>query len=131
MTKPAPIDFETRVLQYRQLRDKIKEEQDAFKAAMQPKLDMLQRLHDIILLGLQNTKQDSAKTKHGTAYLTTKNSATIADAGAFRRHVIGTQAFDLVDWKANPVAVAAFIEENKDAPPGVNFSSVLRANVRK
>jgi hypothetical protein len=66
----------------------------------------------------------------GTAYFSSKKTATIADKAAFRRFVIGGELFDLLDWKANAIAVENFVKENKELPAGVNFTveQTLRVN---
>jgi hypothetical protein len=47
------------------------------------------------------------------------------------RYVIGNEAWDLLDRKANVKAVEDFIEENDLAPPGVNFSTTYVVGVRR
>lgn len=74
---------------------------------------------------------DSVKTPHGTAYRTTRRSASIADGAVFRQYVIDNENFDLVDWRANAIAVDDFIKENGVQPPGVNFSSTYTVGVRR
>lgn len=125
------MDFEKRITQYRQLRDMIKAEDEAHKKRMEVKRKALDTLGDIILSMLNQTGQESAKTAAGTAYVTNKVSATIADAAAFKRHVIGAEAWDLIDWRANKTAVEEFVKENNDAPPGVNYSKMRKVGVRK
>ena len=125
------FDFEKRVRQYVMLRDKIRAEDDAHKERMQPMRDALDQLNGHILGMLNATHQENAKTQFGTAYRKTTKSATIADMAAFRRHVIGTEAYDLVDWRANAKAIAAFIEETNTPPPGVNFMTHIDVGVRR
>jgi len=45
--------------------------------------------------------------------------------------VIGSEAWDLLDRKANVTAVSDFIEENNAPPPGVNFSTTYVVGVRR
>lgn len=124
-------DFEKRIAQYLALRDK----RDEIKKRHQDELDkingLLDQLGDYLQACLNNTRQDSARTKIGTAFIDTKRSATIADAAAFRRHVIGLEAWDLVDWRANAPAVTKLIEETGEAPPGVNYSTRRVVKVRR
>lgn len=116
---------------YVRLRAKIKEKDDAHKEAMKPMREMQERLNGLILQHLQRNNEESAKTKFGTVYKINRKSATIADQSEFRRHVIGSQDFDLVDWRANALAVEKFIEENNTVPPGVNYRVYVEAGVRK
>jgi hypothetical protein len=66
----------------------------------------------------------------GTVFKKTSESASIADKDAFRRHVIGSQDYDLVDMKANVPAVRKHIATVGEAPPGINFSSFASLGVR-
>lgn len=123
--------FEERVGQYVRLRDMIKEKDDAHKEAMKPFRDTLEQLGGILLTMLNQSGQDAAKTAAGTAYVTVEASATIADPEQFKRHVIGSEDWSLIDWRANKTAVKAFVEENQAAPPGVNFTTIRKVGVRR
>jgi hypothetical protein len=134
MNAPSPppiIDMEKRVGQYVALRDKIKAIKERHSQELAPYNEALDKLGNLLLGALNTTHQDSAKTGAGTVYKTEKKSATIADQAAFRRHVIGSQAWDLIDMKANAPAVAAFIEEHQTPPPGVNYTVHIEVGVRR
>jgi hypothetical protein len=130
MTQTTPLG--TRVAQYIQLRNKIKQMDDEHDAKMKPFKDALVQLNGIILAGIAAEGVESIATPLGTAYRYTKKSATIADGSEFRRFVIGSEAFDLVDWRANAKAVEDFINENGgNPPPGVNYNETALIGVRK
>ncbi len=128
---PVTADMETRIAQYVGLRDKIKELDDQHKAKMKPYREMLEKLNNMLLANLLTVGGNSVATDAGTAYVTTKKSATLADTAAFRRFVIGGELWDLIDMKANAPAVEAFIEEHKSPPPGVNFTTHNEVGVRR
>jgi hypothetical protein len=66
----------------------------------------------------------SIRTEEGTICRKEKASASLIDKDAFRRHVIGTESWDLLDWKANLTAARDFIKEHAgEKPPGVEISS--------
>jgi hypothetical protein len=129
----ADLPIATRISQYVKLRDKIKRMNDAHKEKVAPFNGALEGLNGIMLDLLNKAETDSATAKGiGTAYKTTTKSATIADASEFRRHVIGAEAWDLADWKANAKAVEEFVEENDGVlPPGVNLRVETRVGVRR
>ena len=129
MVPPATMD--ALVAQYVKLRDKIKESDDAYKAKMAPAKDYLEKLNGVLLQQLQAAGAESVKTPYGTAYKTTKRSATVADSGEFRGFVIENRAWDMADWKANAPAVEAYLQENQQLPPGVNLTSVVVTGVRR
>lgn len=124
-------DFEKRISQYRQIRDKIDTLKEEHKAQLAPYEEAKEQLGAYLLSMLNQTGQTSARTKAGTAFISKDSSATIADAAAFRRHVIGSEAWDLVDWRANKTSVTALVKETGEPPPGVNYSTVYKVGVRK
>jgi hypothetical protein len=92
---------------------------------------MLDKLNAVLLEHLNVINGESVRTDTGTVYRTEKKSAGLADPDAFMRYVIGNEAWDLLDRKANVTAVSDFIEENNSPPPGVNFSTTYVVGVRR
>jgi hypothetical protein len=131
MTQSQPVDINTRIEQYVLLRAVIKQKDDDHKKAMEPYRSALEALNSVLLNHLNTNGVDSAKGSAGTVYKTKKASATIADMDAFWTYCVGTGQFDLIDKKANVVAVADHIEQHKAPPPGVNYSTVEVVGVRK
>ena len=130
MSETEPIDFDKRVSQYVQLRDKIREIEKRHKEELSPYKAALDKLGDILLTHLNDTNQERAGSAHGTAYKSTKDSCTIADKDAFWQFVNTlTDPRDMIDFKANVVAVREFMETNKTPIPGLNFSSRLEVGV--
>jgi hypothetical protein len=98
---------------------------------MKPYKEMLDKLNSVLLDHLNTINGESVRTDTGTVYRTEKKAASLADPDAFMRYVIGSEAWDLLDRKANVTAVSDFIEENNAPPPGVNFSTTYVVGVRR
>jgi len=137
MAQPT-VDIDTRVNQYVKLRDKIKELEDQHKAQLAPYREALEQLNSTLLDHIQNVGAESIRTSHGTVYRLEKKSATMADKTAFWTFVVATGQWDLLDYKANPVGVKAFIDEqienknpNPSPPPGINYSTRYEVGVRR
>lgn len=126
-----PSNMNQLVDQYVKLRDKIKVADDAHKTKLKPAREYLALLESKLMDQLNQIGGDSVKTPHGTAYRTTRRSATIADGKVFRDYVIANAEFDLVDWKANATAVDDHIKNNQVPPPGVNFVTAFTVGVRR
>lgn len=124
-------DFEKRIAQYLALRDKKDEMRERHAKEMEQINTLLDQLGGYLQVCLNNTNQSSARTKVGVAFIDTKRSATVADAAAFRRHIIGSEAWDLVDWRANAPAVSKLVDETGEPPPGVNYSTRRVVKVRR
>lgn len=136
MAEPAPVspafpDMGKRVKQAIDLRDKIKTIQKRQKEELRPYLEVQEKLEMLILSWLNATNSKNVATEHGTAYITTRNSATVADMEVFWQFVQEKGLYDLIDKRANAPAVAEFIEANGSAPPGVNFRQMQDVNVRR
>ena len=97
---------------------------------MKERRALLSWLGSDLLNMLNATGQDSAKTKEGTAYITTQVSATLRDAEEFRRFVIDGQRWDMLDWRANKTAVKDWVAEHQNEPPGVAYNPVRVVGVR-
>lgn len=128
---PPTVDINKRIEQYVKLRDEIKRQEDDFKAKIKPYKDTLEKLNCALLAHLNAIGGDSVSAEAGTVYKTAKRSASIADRDLFWNHVMGTQDFDLLDWKANVTAVTAYVEENQSLPPGVSLSTTHVVGVRR
>lgn len=126
-----PEGIDDLVAQYIKLRDKLKEADDAHKEKTKAARDYLEQLSGKLLERLNDVGGESVKTESGTVYRTTRRSATIADGGTFRTYVIENAQYDLVDWRANALAVADYITEHAAPPPGVNFSTAFTVGVRR
>jgi hypothetical protein len=126
-----PDNIDELVARYVKLRDKLKEADEGHKKKTEAARAYLDQLNGKLLERLNAVGGDSVKTPHGTAYRTTRRSASIADGAVFRQYVIDNENFDLVDWRANAIAVDDFIKENGVQPPGVNFSSTYTVGVRR
>jgi hypothetical protein len=126
-----PDNVDELVSRYIKLRDKLKEADEAHKLKTQAARAYLDTLNGKLLERLNEIGGDGIKTPHGTAYRTTRRSASIADGAVFRQYVIDNASFDLVDWRANANAVDDFIKENGSQPPGVNYSVAYTVGVRR
>lgn len=117
---------------YIRTRDKISEIEKRHKDELKPLKEALDKLNTQIIDLIQQTGGNSVNIKGvGTAYLITDVSVSIADPGEFKRHVIGSEAWDLIDWRANKTAVNDFLTEQHGLPPGINYSTRIKAGVRR
>lgn len=73
----------------------------------------------------------SFKTKHGTAFLTTKDYANVENWDATLDFIKKNDAYDMLNKAVNKTAVRGYIEQHKSVPPGVNYGTKIEVNVRK
>lgn len=73
----------------------------------------------------------SFKTKHGTAFLSTTDYATVADWDSVLSFIQENGSFEMLNKAVNKVAVREYIQANKVVPPGVNYGTKIGVNIRK
>lgn len=116
---------------YIRLRDKkaeIAKERKAEEAAVQEKMDKLELQ---LMSAFDKMGVDSMKTESGTAYTSTRTSATISDKDSFMLHVKTNLAWDLLETRVSKSAVDAYAAEHGDVPPGINLRTERTVNVRR
>lgn len=117
---------------YIQLRDKkaqMKAEFDQQVAPVQEKMDKLEaKLLDVF----NQTGMDSVKTEFGTAYATTRSSASVADRDTFMDFVKANEEWALLEVRVSKTAVDQFRSANdNELPPGINIREERVVNIRR
>ena len=137
MTTPAiaaanvSATVDKRVEQYIKVRDAIKAANEAHELQIKPLVELQNLLTGWMQNFLEQAGADNIKTAHGTCYMTTRYTASLADPEAFMKYVIDNEAFDMLDRKANVTAVKDYVAEHSALPPGVNLSSISTVGVRR
>ena len=124
-------NIEKRVKQYVGIRDAIKAMKDKHEKELEDLVDIQNKLTGIIQTCLEAVGAESIKTSEGTAYTTTRYTASLQDPAAFMQFVKDTDNFDLMDRKANAPAVRDYVAEHGTLPPGVNLSSISTIGIRR
>ena len=125
--KPAEL-----VNEFIKLRDGKKQFEELVAARVEAQFNTrMKEIENQLLDLLNNLGVESIAGKGGTAYKKVSTSVTIADAREFRRHVIGTEGWDLADWRANKTIINEMVEQGQEIPPGVNRSTFLTIGIRR
>ena len=121
------------VANYIKLRDKkslLKKQYDEKVAKVDAVMD---RMEAIILKTFQDSGIDSARTDAGTAYISTRTSATVGSREELFQWI--QEDFEersiFLENRVSKVAVEQFKAANDDLPPGVNFRSEVTVGVRR
>lgn len=130
-SNPEPIDVDGCAALYVEIRDKITELKAKLKEELKPYNKGLEDLDTILLKHLQDQGAKSISTTSGTVYQRVERSATIRDKKAFSDFVKANDQFDLIDWRANKVAIFDFMEKEAVDVPGVNTSAYMTIGVRR
>ena len=125
------MNHEELVMRYRQLRDRKVEMQERHKEELAPVNKLMQAVENRMLKEMLEEGFESIKTKAGTAYKTTRTSASVADRTAFLDFVREEGMWEMLESRANKLAVEAYREETGDLPPGINWREDVGVNFRK
>lgn len=129
-TQNVSEDMQKRVLQYREIREAIERVKEKHEQELKPLRDIQEILSGRIRVFMETNKLENLRTKHGTATISTRYTATVADAEAFMNFVKDGN-WDLIERRANSTAVRAYTEEHKHLPAGVNLSAVQTVGIRR
>lgn len=131
------MNVDTLTAKYVELRDRkaaIKKAADEETA----KLDILQeKIEDKIKEIMHVNGVTSLKTPHGTAYISYKESATVADWDVLLAFIKKEEAFDLLEKRVSKTACKDRMEQDRNGqytnppPPGVNFVRLEGVSVRR
>lgn len=116
---------------YIKLRD-LKAKLDAeHKERIGPITTAMDRAEAALLQMFDQLGIDSAGCEAGTAYRTTKTSATVADMDAFLEFVKTNEAWHFLERRVAKTQVDEYVAANNDLPAGINYSSMVSINVRR
>lgn len=124
------FDASIAVEQLRQMKAKVKEIEDKHEEELKPWKEGIQKYSNYLLGYLQQINTQSLKTGKGTINQVKKTSWRIEDSDEFRRHVIGAQDFDLIQWHVSKTVADTRFEKDSSLPPGTVRDVVITLGVR-
>lgn len=116
---------------YVELRDnkaQLKGEYDAKVATIDKKLD---KIEGALLKTFDTAGMNSFSSDNGTAYISTRTSASVADKDVFMSYVKATGEWHLLETRASKLAVEQVKAETGELPPGLNWSETRVVNIRR
>lgn len=125
------IDVKEIVAKYIKLRDLKAKLDGEHKDRVAAIVAALSKAEGAIMAQFQLLGIESAGTEDGTAYTSTKTSATVADMDAFLAFVKKEEAWHMLERRVAKTTVDEYVAANGDLPPGINYSSVKTINVRR
>lgn len=116
---------------YIKMRDKKAQMKAEFDASVAPLNEKMEKLEAKLLDVFNKTGMDSVKTEFGTAYTTTRVTASVADREIFMTHVRENDDWALLEVRAAKSAIEQYRENNNDLPPGISMREERVVNVRR
>jgi hypothetical protein len=124
-------DMDKRVSQFVQVRDALKRLEDEYDLKAKPLRELQAVLSGRLRAFMEASNVDNFKTASGTAHISTRYTASLADPDMFMRFVIEKGAFELIDRRANATAVRDYVKDNGELPPGCNLNGIQTVGVRR
>lgn len=124
------MDYQKAVQQFVKLRselDSMKKRHQELEREVRNKMELLEQW---ITTQADTDGLKTVSTPAGTAYWSTLVNCSVAAPSEFTDFVFDNEAWDLMEKRASKKAVKAYVEENGEPPPGVNFSTYRSFNVR-
>jgi hypothetical protein len=118
------FDLGERIKQVREMEAFLEKQQEELDAKYERHHKFVETGRAEILAFLNQTNQKSANTEFGGCHWKPKITYRVEDKDAFRRHVIGAEAWELITWAAGAVNCEAFTAEHKMPPPGLVRNAV-------
>ena len=129
MTQTITVDMV--IEKYVATRDLIAEKKKALDAELAD-LKVLQEKREAWLMSEMNrVGASSMKTPHGTSYIETMDSVSVADWETFFGWVQANAEFEFLTHAVSKTAVKQRLEDGQAPPPGVNYSTFKGIKVRR
>jgi phage host-nuclease inhibitor protein Gam len=116
---------------YIKMRDRKAELKAEFDAKVAPLNEKMDKLEAKLLHVFNETGMDSVKTESGTAYATTRVTASVADKEIFMAHVRAHDDWGLLEVRTSKTAIDQYRSVHDDIPPGVSMREERVVNVRR
>lgn len=116
---------------YIQMRDKKAQMKADFEASIAPLNEKMEKLEAKLIDVFNKTGMDSVRTEFGTAYTTTRTTASVADRDTFMDYVKANEEWSLLEVRASKTAVEQFKAIHDDIPPGVSIREERVVNIRR
>lgn len=120
------------VMKYIELRDMKAQLKAEYEAKVAPVQAAMDKAEAYLLSEMSRTGTEAFKTSAGTAYISTKTGANIANWDLFKDFLVAQEdPYMFLDRRVNKTAVEEFSKENADLPPGINWRVERSVNVRR
>jgi hypothetical protein len=118
------FDLGERIKQVRAIEAYIEKKEEELAESLKQHNAFVEQGRAEILQFLNQTNQKSSNTEWGGCHWKPKITYRVEDKDAFRRHVIGAEAWELITWASAPSNCETFTEEHKMPPPGLVRNAV-------
>ena len=113
------------------LRDQKSKMSTEYKAQVAQIDSVLDQIEGQLLRDFNTHGMESVRTKSGTAYKSTRNSATVADWDYVLDFIQTNELWNMLERRVSKAAVEQYKDEHGNLPPGINWREEITINVRR
>jgi ribosomal protein S24E len=119
------------VAKYVEVRDKKAQMKAEYDGKIAKVDEVLDKIEAALLKTFETTGMDSVRTEFGTAYTSTKTTASIADPDAFMTFCKENDAWHMLQKRCAQAAVEQYKDEHEVLPPGIDWRVEKTVNIRR
>lgn len=119
------------VQKYVEVRDKKAQMESEHKAKIAKVDEVLDKIEAALLKTFDTAGMDSVRTEFGTAYSSSRTTASIADPDAFMTFCKENNAWHMLQKRVAQSAVEQYKDEHQDVPPGINLRVERTIGIRR
>jgi hypothetical protein len=116
-SKPA-MNVADIIRKVRKVEAKMKEIEAQYEEQVKPYKAMAEAGRAVLLKYLGDTGQRGMSTLDGGCHKKTKITFQVRDREAFKAHVITTESWEMIAWRANDAVCEDYVQAHKEPPPG-------------
>lgn len=130
MSDDKPINIETRIKQYVQLRDYLDQAKKEFEKTTERVKKALAKLDAEFLEHFNASGAKNVTCDTGTVYKIPRYSVSVKDRDAFLRFLVVERKLEALDVRANKKIVKELLEEGIEVP-GISYSESIQIGIRR
>lgn len=119
------------VQKYIEVRDKKAQMESEHKAKIAKVDEVLDKIEAALLKTFDTAGMDSVRTEFGTAYSSSRTTASIADPDAFMTFCKENNAWHMLQKRVAQSAVEQYKDEHQDVPPGIDLRVERTIGIRR
>lgn len=119
------------VQKYVEVRDKKAQMKAEYDAKVAKVDEVLNKIESALLKTFDTTGMDSVRTEFGTAYTSTRSTASIADPDAFMTFCKENNAWHMLQKRVAQASVEQYKDEHEALPPGIDWRVERTVNIRR
>lgn len=123
-SNPKTLNVAEIIRKVRKVDAQIAEKIAKFEEEIKPLKEMSEAGRAVLLKHLNDTGQRGASTTEGGCHKEVRVTFQVRDREAFKEHVITSELWEMIVWRANDAVCEDYVSARKEAPPGTYRNAI-------